>query len=88
MHLLESSCGGMLMDVDAPSSECSSCEISSQGHMAELRRRLRWLVKKKSSILWWNHSWIIFRTSSSSCYSLLLLVRERFTLFHTQFLGS
>jgi hypothetical protein len=38
MHLLESSCGGMLMDVDAPSSECSSCEISNQGHMAELRR--------------------------------------------------
>jgi len=31
MHLLESSCGGMLMDVDAPSSERSSCEISNQG---------------------------------------------------------
>jgi len=71
MHLLESSCGGMLMDLG--SSKCS-CEISNQGHMAELRRQSGWLVKKKSSIWWWSHSLIIFRTSPSSCYTLLLLI--------------
>jgi hypothetical protein len=53
LHLLESSCGQMLMDVDAHPVDVLLVKSPTRGHMAELRRQSSWLVKKNSSIWWW-----------------------------------